>query len=418
MVTERFPTGVSLSSDVEPRPGRVEAYRARVRWIDPATKRRKSRSQTFASVEAAEEWIAALVRLAEAGVNPDTSTMSLAGYGDAVMLLALRGLEDKTLGPYLAGWRKRVVPTLGHLPIRMISNGVVDRAVHGWIADGCSRSTVKNSLAVLVRVMEQAVRDEITDRNPAHVVGWQREYQRAEDELDDPRSLALPDWQALHDLAAALVARSADHFTGWGDFVIFAACTAARIGEVSGIRRADVDRRTWTWTVRRQTTPSPGGLVDKGNKGKRARTVPLIEEVRPLVDARLSAISDEPMARLFTGPRGGRITTAVLRDATHWDEVVTGLGYEHLRRHDLRHTGLTWMADAGVPVHVLRKIAGHGSLVTTQRYLHPDGQSIAAAGAALSAHLTAMTAEWSQSGPKLRLVQETADHAPGHKDAR
>lgn len=40
------------------------------------------------------------------------------------------------------------------------------------------------------------------------------------------------------------------------------------------------------------------------------------------------------MARLFTGPRGGRVTTAVLRDATHWDEVVTKLGYEHLRRHD------------------------------------------------------------------------------------
>src|SRR5262249_59032535 len=52
------------------------------------------------------------------------------------------------------------------------------------------------------------------------------------------------------------------------------------------------------------------------------------------------------------------------------DEVVTALGYEHLRRHDLRHTGLTWMADAGVPVHVLRKIARHGSLVTTQRYPH------------------------------------------------
>jgi integrase len=89
----------------------------------------------------------------------------------------------------------------------------------------------------------------------------------------------------------------------------------------------------------------------------------------------------------LTGPRGGRITTAVVRDATHWDEVVTKLGYGYLRRNDLRHTGLTWMADAGVPVHVLRKIAGHGSLTTTQRYLHPDMQSIADAGLALSAHL-------------------------------
>jgi hypothetical protein len=38
----------------------------------------------------------------------------------------------------------------------------------------------------------------------------------------------------------------------------------------------------------------------------------------------------------------------MLRDASDWDEVVARLGYEHLRRHSLRHTGLTWMADAGV----------------------------------------------------------------------
>ncbi|WP_433256059.1 tyrosine-type recombinase/integrase [Streptosporangium sp. CA-135522] len=81
--------------------------------------------------------------------------------------------------------------------------------------------------------------------------------------------------------------------------------------------------------------------------------------------------------------------------------MVTKLGYEHLRRHDLRHTGLTWMADAGVPVHVLRKIAGHGSLTTTQRYLHPDARSIADAGESLSAHLAARR---SPDGPRLRAV--------------
>ncbi|MEV4371860.1 tyrosine-type recombinase/integrase [Nonomuraea sp. NPDC049637] len=95
------------------------------------------------------------------------------------------------------------------------------------------------------------------------------------------------------------------------------------------------------------------------------------------------------------------MSTAVLRDATHWDEVVTQLGYEHLRRHDPRHTGLTWMADAGVPVHVLRKIAGYGSLTTTQRYLHPDLGAIAEAGNALSAH---MAATWSPSAPQLRVA--------------
>src|ERR1700737_414353 len=116
----------------------------------------------------------------------------------------------------------------------MVTNGAVDRAVHAWIADECSRSTVKNSLAVVIRVMEQALRDGIIDRNPARISGWQREYKLAEDELDDPRSLALLDWAALIALADALVARSADRYRGWGDAVIFEACTAARIGEVSG----------------------------------------------------------------------------------------------------------------------------------------------------------------------------------------
>ncbi|MEU6483678.1 tyrosine-type recombinase/integrase [Streptomyces sp. NPDC046887] len=148
-----------------------------------------------------------------------------------------------------------------------------------------------------------------------------------------------------------------------------------------------MDTYNWIWTVRRRTTPAPGGLVDKATKGKRARTVPLIEEVRPMVAQRLLAVGNDPDARIFYGPRGGRISTAVLRDATHWDDVVTELGFKHLRRHDLRHTGLTWFADAGVPLHVLCKIAGHGSLTTTQRYLHPDADQITAARAALSAHL-------------------------------
>jgi len=381
------PLGVSLATDIELREGRRNPHRARVRWFDPVTGKRKSRSEATETYEQAEEWIKAMEQAARGGVDPEAATMTLTDYGTSVMDIALRGLEAKTLDPYLAGWRKRVVPALGHLPVRLITTGAVDRTVHGWIEDDCSRSTVKNSLAVLVRIMEQAVRDAVITHNPAKVSGWQREYKRAVDELDDPRSLALPDWNALTRLASALVERSNPRFPGWGDVVIFGACTAARIGEVSGVRAEDVDTDNWVWTVRRQTTPSPGGLVDKGTKGKRARQVPLIEEVRPLVMARLEAVGYEPTARLFTGPRGGRISTAVLRDATHWDEVVTKLGYEHLRRHDLRHTGLTWLADAGVPVHVLQRIAGHGSITTTQRYLHPNRQSVTDAGAALSRHL-------------------------------
>ncbi|MFE5934132.1 tyrosine-type recombinase/integrase [Streptomyces sp. NPDC056470] len=396
---ETVPVGVRLSTDVEYRPNRANPYRARVRWFDPTSKRRKSVSEGKDSEEEAQAWIQTIIEAAEAGLAPSVATIKLADYGDTNMELALRGLELKTRDPYLSGWRVRVVPALGHLPVRMITNGAVDRTVQNWIADEQGRSTVKNTIAVLVRVMEQAVRDGIIKVNPARVTGWQKLYKQAEDELLDPRALALPSWEALVELAAALVAASHGEYRGWGQVVLFAASTAARIGEVSGCRVGDIDTANWIWTVRRQTTPAPGGLVDKGTKGKRARQVPIIEEIRPLVAQRILAAGPDPDARMFTGPRGGRISTAVLRDATHWDDVVLKLGYEHLRRHDLRHTGLTWFADAGVQVHVLRKIAGHGSLTTTQRYLHPDVHKITAAGAALSAHLSVLRAPRSLPSP-------------------
>jgi integrase len=390
------PMGESLAGDIEYLADRPTPYRARVRWTDPETGRRRSVSTSHETTEAAAAWVNELRKAAAGGVGPAAAIMTLAEYGELNMLLALRGLEAKTTDPYRAGWKLRVAPTLGHLPIRMITNGAVDRAVHGWIADECGKSTVKNSLAILVRVMEQAVRDGIIERNPARITGWQREYLRAEDELDDPRSLALPNWSALTQLADALVANTFGNHPVWGDVVIFAACTAARIGEVSGCRVKDINTTDWVWTVRRQTTPSPGGLVDKGTKGKGARAVPLIPEIHELTLRRIASTDGDPDARLFTGPRGGRITTAVLRDATSWNEVVTKLGYEHLRRHDFRHTGLTWMADAGIPIHHLRKIAGHGSLTTTQRYLHPDRHSVSNAAALLSKHLAAST-----NGPQL-----------------
>ncbi|MBK3522408.1 site-specific integrase, partial [Streptomyces sp. MBT70] len=75
-----------------------------------------------------------------------------------------------------------------------------------------SRSTVKNTIAVLVRVMEQAVRDGIISVNPARVTGWQKLYKQAEDELRNPRALALPDWDSLVQLADALMAVSHDQY--------------------------------------------------------------------------------------------------------------------------------------------------------------------------------------------------------------
>lgn len=140
--------------------------------------------------------------------------------------------------------------------------------------------------------------------------------------------------------------------------------------------------------------------MTKETKGRRRRSVPIIEPLRGTL-IRLTA-GRKPDERLLMGPRGGVITTATLRDATRWDELVTDLGLNGLVRHGLRHTALTWMADAGVDLHLLQRVAGHQDPAVTSRYLHPDHEAVLGAGAAYSRW-------WAQSGlksPTLTVVRD------------
>ena len=50
----RLPIGTQLSFDIEERPDRPQPYRARIRWVDPATHTRPSRSSAFADRTSAE----------------------------------------------------------------------------------------------------------------------------------------------------------------------------------------------------------------------------------------------------------------------------------------------------------------------------------------------------------------------------
>jgi integrase len=155
-----------------------------------------------------------------------------------------------------------------------------------------------------------------------------------------------------------------------------------RISEVSGLLVGDVDLDSGVLKVERQTYPGRGGLVTKQTKGRRRRIVPIVDPLRPTLERLTNGrASDE---RLVRGPRGGVITTATLRDVTGWDKLVTELGLTGLVRHGLRHTALTWMADAGVELHLLQRVAGHQDPAVTGRYLHPDTATLLDAGSAFS----------------------------------
>ena len=104
-------------------------------------------------------------------------------------------------------------------------------------------------------------------------------------EPTSPRDLALPDVATLERLVARVI--EAGRHPAYGDVVTILATTALRISEVSGLRVGDVDLDRGLLQVSRQTYPGRGGLVTKQTKGRRRRTVPVIEPLRPTL-ARLT----------------------------------------------------------------------------------------------------------------------------------
>ncbi|WP_294179745.1 site-specific integrase [uncultured Schumannella sp.] len=172
----------------------------------------------------------------------------------------------------------------------------------------------------------------------------------------------------------------------YSDFVMLAALLAARSSEVSGLQAGDVRFDKNLVVIARQTYPGRGGLITKQTKGRKERRVPILDPLRPILE-RLTE-GKEPEDRLLVGPKGGALTTATVRDATNWDQIVSDLGLPDLTRHGLRHTGATWMADAGVPLHVLQDILGHASVETTRGYLHPDDRHLASAAEQANAFLS------------------------------
>ena len=226
------------------------------------------------------------------------------------------------------------------------------------------------------RATVEAVRDSLIPRNPVRDRA-DRRYKAIKNQ-EKPRQ--IPSVAQVVTIAHACAAIH----QSYSDHVMLSAFLAARSSEVGGLLVGDVDWANQAVTIERQFFPGTGGLSIKLPKGRCTRHVPIIEPLEPVL-RRLTAgrSHNQPLLR---GPRGGVITTAALRDATGWDPLVASLRLPGLRRHDLRHAGATWFANAGIPIHVVSDILGHASIETTRAYLHTDNTALQNAAARMNEH--------------------------------
>jgi integrase len=148
----------------------------------------------------------------------------------------------------------------------------------------------------------------------------------------------------------------------FGDLVKFSVYTMMRRGELVSL--------TWdnVHLDRREIRIASNGQFRV--KGGRPRIIPMNDWVVNLLSARKRIGT-----YVFTNPRGYPLCAATL--SHKFKQYVREAGLDdQLHWHSLRHTGITWLINKGVPAPFVQRIAGHSSPIVTQIYSHSEDRNL------------------------------------------
>ncbi|CAM5766535.1 site-specific integrase [Bosea minatitlanensis] len=128
-------------------------------------------------------------------------------------------------------------------------------------------------------------------------------------------------------------------------------------------------------------------------KSGRSRTVPLTARAQGIIARRFKAAGGDSEARrkaVFDGLNRWSV-------AHYWDRLSSTMKLQDDRDfvpHILRHEFCSRLADRGLNAAVIKELAGHSSLVVTQRYIRVGAQALVDAIASLEKSEAPQNAAW------------------------
>ncbi|MGH2788821.1 MAG: tyrosine-type recombinase/integrase [Actinomycetota bacterium] len=330
---------------------------------DPDTGQRRQLTRTVqGSRTQAQRELRSLAAFANVGPSAGTRT-------------TLGELLDRWFAANEAGWATTTVrstwsiidrqlrPKLGHILVRHLTTVVIDEFYASLRVDGAieggplTPGSVRRIHGVLHRALQQAMRWEWIWSNPAASASPPR-TEPVEMRPPTPAQVGqlLDQVKAQHPLL---------HL-----FLILAATTGARRGQLLALKWADVDFEHASLSFQRAWVEGPHGPVLAPTKTRRSHRVALDAYTQHLLEEqwdRISAVAigDLGVAFVFSHePVGERpwnpnwVTKQFIRNRR-------AAGIEHFRLHDLRHFMATQMLGSGVAVPVVSARLAHARASTT-----------------------------------------------------
>jgi integrase len=342
------------------RPGvwevRLEAGR------DPVTGRRLQLSRSVTGTKRdAQKVLNELAVEADKGRFTGTAT-TFSQLSEQWLALVGADLSPTTLRTYQNLLSKRILPSIGSMPIKSIQASDLDLLYNGLLQRiGLAPKSVRQIHAIIRRAFRQAILWGWVNTNPAANATPPR-LRKSE--------LSPPDADQVETLLRAANHRDPE----FANFLHIAATTGARRGEVCALRWSNVDFGLGTLTIERNIVEIPGNLIEKDTKTHANRRIALdsdtlvvfknqLEMAQLRAELASTTVGDNDFV-FSREPDGSKPWTP---DSVTKRFVVlrNQLGYENMRLHDLRHFAATRLIAAGVPVRTVSGRLGHANPSTT-----------------------------------------------------
>lgn len=283
---------------------------------------------------------------------PAQTVLTLRAYAEP--WLADRQLKPRTRVGYRSLLDRRILPALGDRPLVSLTSA----DIRGWHADqGTDTPTARAQAYGLLRaILATAVDDGLLPSNPCHIRGAGGTERKHKIE---PATLEQID---------LIIDALPDRF---GLMVQLATWCALRFGEVTELRRGDLDVKNGRIQVRRAVAWVRGKPVvgtPKSAAGIRDVAIPphLLPAVRKHL---LDHVEWGKDALVFPAARvGGQLSHGTLHEM--WVRARRAAGRDDLRFHDLRHTGAVMAAQSGATIAELMARLGHTTPAMAIRYQH------------------------------------------------
>ena len=240
-------------------------------------------------------------------------------------------------------FRVHLRPRFGRKRLDEITRRDIEQMKASLLRQGKSAKWINNILSCLGRMLKYAVEVEVLDSIP-----------RVQFLKMAPTAFDFFDFDELEQLLVC--AKETDERAS----ILCAVHAGLRAGEIRALSWTDINFPSQVLTVRR--TDYRGHLGSP--KGGRLRSIPMTNDLT----AALKAHRHLKGEFVFCDAGGKRLS----RGALDWifKKVSRRASLRWIGWHGLRHTFCSHLAMRGAPARAIQELAGHASLMTTQRYMH------------------------------------------------